>query len=100
MLVFNVTFKCRPGMRETFLEKLRGEGIAAACRGEAGNLQYDYYLSAENDRDLLLIEKWADMNALAAHARQAHMKRMDELKAEYVEDMVLEMYTPAQRPGQ
>ena len=90
MPVFHVTFKCRPGMREAFLEKLKAEGIVAACRGEEGNLGYDYYFSAENDCDLLLIEKWKDFNALAAHAKQAHMKRMDEIKAEYVTDMAIE----------
>ena len=46
MPVFHVTFKCRPGMREAFLEKLKAEGIVAACRGEEGNLGYDYYFSA------------------------------------------------------
>ncbi|MBR5702555.1 MAG: antibiotic biosynthesis monooxygenase [Oscillospiraceae bacterium] len=90
MLVFHVIFKCKPGMRETFLEKLTEEGIVAACRGEAGNLGYSYYFSAENDRDLLLIEKWKDLAALAGHARQPHMARMDEIKAEYVTDMTLE----------
>lgn len=90
MPVFHVTFKCRPGMREAFLEKLKAEGIVAACRGEEGNLGYDYYFSAENSCDLLLIEKWKDFGALAAHAKQAHMKRMDEIKAEYVTDMTIE----------
>ncbi|MCR4966183.1 MAG: antibiotic biosynthesis monooxygenase [Bacteroidales bacterium] len=92
MLVFNVIFKCKPGMREAFLEKLRAEGVVAACRGEAGNLGYDYFLSAENGEDLLLIEKWKDFDAVKAHARQPHMARMDELKGEYTTDMVLEMY--------
>lgn len=90
MPVFHVTFKCRPGMREAFLEKLKAEGIVDACRGEEGNLGYDYYFSAENSCDLLLIEKWKDFGALAAHAKQAHMKRMDEIKAEYVADMAIE----------
>ena len=91
MLVFNVTFKCRPGMRDEFLEKLMGEGICAACRGEEGNLKYDYYAAVDGD-DLLLIEKWRDLSALMKHARQPHMARMDELKAEYTTDMILEKY--------
>ncbi|MBR3554378.1 MAG: antibiotic biosynthesis monooxygenase [Oscillospiraceae bacterium] len=62
-----------------------------ACRGEAGNLSYVCYL-AENDPDgLLLMEKWKDMDALMAHAKQTHMAGMDELKAEHVADMKLEM---------
>ena len=93
MLVFHVTFKCRPGMRETFLEKLTAEGIVAACRGEEGNMKYDYYFPVERADELLLIEKWRDADALAAHAKQPHMKRMDEIKAEYVEDMALEVLT-------
>lgn len=90
MPVFHVTFKCRPGMREAFWEKLTAEGIVAACRAEEGNQGYDYYFSAENGCDLLLIEKWKDFDALARHAKQPHMKRMDEIKAEYVTDMTLE----------
>ena len=99
MLVFHVTFKCRPGLREEFLERIMAEGIDAACRAEAGNLGYDYYRPAERDDDLLLIEKWADPAALAAHAKQAHMKRMDTLKDEYVLDMTLEMLQPLKGPG-
>ena len=99
MLVFNVTFKCKPGMREAFLKKLMDEGIYAACRGEEGNLKYAYYTSADNDTDLLLIEKWRDLPALMKHARQPHMARMDEIKAEYVTDMILENYV-AEKPGE
>lgn len=99
MLVFHVTFKCKPDLREEFLRRLTAEGIIDACRAEAGNLGYAYHRPAENDDDLLLIEKWADLNALAAHAKQPHMKRMDELKAEYVDDMTIEMLQPVERPG-
>ena len=97
MPVFLVTFKCRPAQREVFLEKLNAEGIVAACRGEAGNISYDYYLAADDPDGLLLIEKWKDMDALMAHARQTHMARMDELKAEYVTDMTIEMLEHMQR---
>ena len=97
MPVFHVTFKCRPAQREVFLEKLNAEGIIAACRGEAGNISYDYYLAADDPDGLLLIEKWKDMDALMAHAKQTHMARMDELKAEYVTDMTIEMLEHMQR---
>ena len=92
MPVFHVTFRCRPGQRETFLEKIKSEGIDAACRGEAGNLSYGYYRPTDDPDDLLLIEEWKDMDALKAHAGQAHMVRMDELKAEYVTDTIIERF--------
>ena len=92
MLVFHVVFKCKPEMRDEFLETIITEGIDAACRAEEGNISYEYYLPVDNDRDLLLIEKWKDADAVARHARQPHMVRMDELKSAYVTDMSLEMF--------
>ena len=92
MLVFNVTFKCKPGMRETFLNSILSEGIDAAARGEEGNLQYDYYLPVGSDSDLFLVEKYRDGAAVAEHVKQAHTARLVELKEKYVDDMVLEQY--------
>ena len=92
MLVFNVTFRCRPGMREAFLEALRAEGIAAAARAEAGNLQYDWFRSAERADDLLLIEKYRDASAVDEHVRQPHVARLVELKERYVDELILEKY--------
>ena len=97
MLVFHVTFVCKPELREEFLEMIMTEGIDTACREEEGNIAYDYYLPVHKENELLLIEKWRDAAALAAHARQEHMVRMDRLKAEYVTDMRLEMLRDA--PG-
>ena len=92
MLVFNVTFRCKAGMRALFLEKLKAEGVDAASRAEAGNLQYDYFLADGNDTDLLLIEKYRDDDAVLAHTRQPHVARMVALKEEYVDELILERY--------
>ena len=92
MLVYNVTFRCKPGMRETFLHAVRSEGIDAAARAEAGNLQYDWFRSAEREDDLLLIEKYADAAAVDAHVHQPHVARLVALKEAYVADMRLEQY--------
>ena len=92
MLVFNVTFRCRPGMRDAFLNAIRAEGIAEAARAEAGNLQYDWYLPADGGDELFLVEKYADADAVTAHVRQAHTARLVELKEAYVRDLVLEKY--------
>ncbi len=92
MLVFNVTFRCRPGMRDAFLNAIRAEGIAEAARAEAGNLQYDWYLPADGGDDLFLVEKYVDADAVASHVRQAHTARLVALKETYVGDMILESY--------
>ena len=92
MFVLNVTYKCKPGMREGFLDAIRGEGIDLACRAEEGNIKYDYYIPTDGSNDLLLVEKWRDAEALAVHGRQPHFARLGELKSEYVDDTVIEKF--------
>jgi quinol monooxygenase YgiN len=81
-----------PGMREAFLNAIAAEGLDAACRAEAGNLKYDYYLPAAGGDELLLVERWRDDGALAAHMKQPHFKRLGELKAAYTLDTTIEQY--------
>jgi len=64
MIVLNVTYKCKPEMREEFLERIMTEGIDDAVRAEDGNLKYDYYFPADDTQELLLVEKWRDADAL------------------------------------
>ena len=92
MIVLNVSYKCRPGMRDEFLKKIRREGIDAASRAEVGNLKYDYYFPADGGDELLLVEKWRDADALAEHGRQPHFAKLGALKAEYVADTVIEKF--------
>lgn len=92
MIVLNVTYKCRPELREAFLERIRKEGIDAASRAEAGNLKYDYYIPYDASDDLLLIEKWTDEDALKAHAETPHYARLKALKPAYVTDTLVERF--------
>lgn len=96
MPVFIVTYKCRPGRRDRFLEALRAEGIDAAARAEEGNLQYDYFLPVDNGDELLLIERYRDDAAVAAHVRQAHVARMVELTKAFETEVALERYETEQ----
>lgn len=93
MIILNVIYKCKPDMREEFLEAIMAEGIDAACRAEAGNIRYDYFGSVNDSDELLLVEKWQDAEALASHGKQPHFARLGKIKTEFVEDTVIEKYT-------
>lgn len=95
MIVLNVTYKCKPDMREEFLEAILREGIDEASRAEAGNLKYDYYLPFDDNGDLLLVEKWRDDAVLEAHGKTPHLLRLCDLKAEYVTETVIERFETA-----
>lgn len=92
MIVLNVTYQCRPEMRDAFLARIAAEGIDAASRAEAGNIRYDYYLPADGGDELLLVEKWRDADALALHGGQPHYEKLKALKSEYVTDTVIERF--------
>ena len=92
MIVLNVTYKCKPEMREAFLENIRTQGIGDACRAEEGNLKYDYYVPTHNADEVLLVEKWRDADALGVHAGQPHIAKLVALKAQYVDETIIEKY--------
>lgn len=92
MIVLNVTYKCKPEMRDEFLEAIYTEGIDDACRKEDGNIKYDYYTPTDGSDDLLLVEKWRDADALAAHGKQPHFARLGELKTEFVTETIIEKF--------
>lgn len=93
MIVLNVTYHCKPEMREAFLEAILAEGIDVACRAEDGNLRYAYYLPFEGGDELLLVEKWRDADALRLHGAQPHYARLGELKSIYVNETVIDRFT-------
>lgn len=92
MIVLNVTYKCKPELRDEFLEMIMAEGIDIACRAEDGNIKYDYYIPTNGSDDLLLVEKWRDAEALAVHGRQPHFARIGELKGNYVDETIIEKF--------
>ena len=92
MEVLNVTYHCKPGKRDAFLNAIISEKIDIACRKEEGNLKYGYYLPTDSADEMLLIEKWRDAECLAAHGQQPHYQRLGELKAEFVNETVLEKF--------
>ena len=92
MIVLNVTYKCKPQMRDEFLEMIISEGIDVECRAEEGNLKYDYFIPTDDSDDLLLVEKWRDAEALAIHSKQPHFAKLGEIKKDYVNDTIIEKY--------
>lgn len=92
MIVLNVTYKCKPDMREEFLEAIISEGLDEASRAEEGNFKYDYYIPTDGSDDLLLVEKWQDADVLAVHSKQPHFARLGELKTEYVNETIIEKF--------
>ncbi len=87
-----VIYKCFPGKREVFLNKVKDAKLDEAIRAEDGCLQYEYFLADGNETDILLLETWATKEHQKIHYTQPHMKDLGDLKEEYVESVTLGEY--------
>lgn len=76
MILINVRFLPKPEYVETFLDEVAE--FTAASRAEEGNIFFDWYRSAENPNEYLLIEAFHD-DAAEAHVSAQHFKDAQEL---------------------
>jgi quinol monooxygenase YgiN len=93
MYTIYVVFKCFPGKREAFVERVRKEGIVDAILAEDGCYRYDYYFSEKDPCELLLIEAWESQTHQQVHIGQPHMAKLRALKGEYIETTTLGEFT-------
>jgi len=92
MYTISVVFRCLPGKREAFVERVIAEGIRDAVLAEEGCHRYDYYFSAHDKDELLLIEAWEEKRHQEVHIEQPHMAQLRSFKGEYVESTTLKEF--------
>ncbi len=92
MIALIVSYKCKPGQRETFLNAIKNEKLDEKSRLDAGNIRYRYACADDDPDTLFLLEQWESEELLNAHLELAHVSRIRELKSLFVEDSSLEKY--------
>ena len=68
-----VTYRMLPGQRDAFLQEVAAAGILAKVQQEDGFERYDYYLSAADPDELLIVEEWDSEAQQQAHVNTDHM---------------------------
>ena len=84
-----VVYHAKPGGRELFVRTLVEQGVLTAIRSEPGCLAYDYYFSAQDENELLLIERWQSAEHQRVHMQQPHMARLKAIKEQNVDSTTL-----------
>jgi quinol monooxygenase YgiN len=76
-------------------EKLRVaiEGIVEPTRKERSALQYDLHRDVREPRRFVFFERWASEEALAAHAKSAHIEAYKKAIADWVEHAEIRVLT-------
>ena len=77
------------GDRENFVKELTERGVLTAIRNEDGCFAYDYYFSNEDEKTLVLYEKWESPQHQKVHMTQPHIKTAMDIKAKYIESVEL-----------
>ena len=92
----------KPGQRETILEAFRAN--VPAVHAEQGCIEYGPVIDAPNmgpmqakigDDTFMVIEKWETAEALAAHAKSAHMAAYAAKTKEFIATRAVHILTGA-----
>ena len=94
-IIFHVTYTCKPGMAEAFINAVRERGLQEKTRQEDGCMQYDYHISCEVPDTVVLVELWRDKEAVKSHAEQPTFQEISNLKDEYVLNTDLQRFKVA-----
>lgn len=88
------TLHARAGQEEALATRMRA--MALDTRREAGCILYDLQRSSDDPREFIMVEYWADAQALALHDASAHMAALRaDLPALLERPVAVRRYTPA-----
>lgn len=92
----------KPGQRDKILEHFRAN--VPAVKAEQGCIEYGAAIDAENALSFqtkwgpdtfLVVEKWASMDALKAHAAAPHMAAYGAKTKEFIASRIIHILQPA-----
>lgn len=82
-LVFQLTYKGEKGKALLFAQEVEASGIAATIRNREGNLRYEYFVSQSDPETVLLVDEWANQEALDRHHASPQMGEIMALREKY-----------------
>lgn len=91
-LTMNLYYTGRNGAARHFAEEMESSGAADAIRAREGNLCYRYFQPLDDPETILLIDSWANQEALDAHHASPAMATIAELRDKYDLHMRAERY--------
>lgn len=91
-IVVNLRYTGKNGSAKAFAEEMTSSGTVDEIRNENGNLRYEYYLSFDDPKTVLLIDEWTDQAAIDRHHASPMMQKITELRDKYDLHMTVERY--------
>ena len=82
-LTINIRYTSKDGGARGYVKEMEESGIAARIRAVEGCLRYDYFFPADDPDGLLLIDEWADQEALDRYHSSPMMQEAASLREKY-----------------
>ena len=97
-ITVNLRYTGTDGNARKFAEEMVSSGTVDAIRAEEGNLRYEYYQSMDDPETILLIDSWANQEAIDKHHATPMMDTIAKLREKYDLHMTVERYTVVKTP--
>ena len=92
-ITVNLRYTGKNGDARRYAEEMTESGTVAAIRAEEGNLRYEYFLSLDDPETVLLVDSWADQEAIDRHHASPMMTTITALREKYDLHMTAERFT-------
>ena len=92
-ITVNLRYTGTDGNARKFAEEMISSGTVDAIRAEEGNLRYEYYQSLDDPETILLIDSWANQEAIDKHHATPMMDTIVRLREKYDLHMTVERYS-------
>ena len=97
-ITVNLRYTGTDGNARKFAEEMISSGTVDAIRAEEGNLRYEYYQSMDDPETILLIDSWANQEAIDKHHATSMMDTIAKLRDKYDLHMTVERYIAVETP--
>lgn len=97
-ITVNLRYTGTNGNALKFAEEMISSGTVDAIRAEEGNLRYEYYQSLDDPETILLIDSWANQEAIDLHHASLMMETIAKLREKYELHMTVERYSIIETP--
>ncbi len=82
-ITINIRYSSENGGARKYVEEMESSGIAAKIRAIEGCIRSDYFFPADDPEGLLLIDEWADQEALNRYHSSPVMQEAAALREKY-----------------
>ena len=91
-ITVNLYYMGENGNARKFAEEMEQSGVADRIRNEDGNLRYEYFVPLKQPETVLLIDSWADQDAIDRHHASPMMTEIVALRDKYDLHMTVERF--------